>query len=198
MRHKKIQKWLSDQCDDELSERKKRILEAHLERCARCRSYAEGIERIAKEASKIKLPEVSPSYWQDFSFRLKAGISSIPEERRRSEGLFLRWRWALAAAASIFILAFGLFLYLAQNKIVQETYDFSFEDSLSQIREEIGNDSELEDVFNSILFASIWENLESDRMNMDFDFYGNNIFWENFSEEEISVPGADIEKETKL
>ncbi len=196
MRHKKIQKWLSDQCDGELSGRRKRILEVHLERCALCRSYAENLERIAKETSKIKLPEVSPSYWQDFSSRLKARIS-IPEERGRAEGLFLRWRWALAAAASIFVLAFGLFLYLAQNKIVQETYDFSFEDSFSQIREEIGNDSELEDVFNSILFASIWENLETDRMNIDLDFYGNNFFWENFSEE-ISAPGAVIEKETKL
>jgi len=197
MRHKKIQKWLSDQCDGELSERKERILEAHLERCAPCRSYAAILERVARETSKIKLPEVSPSYWQDFSFRLKKRISSIQKGRGRSEGLFLRWKWALAAAASIFVLAFGLFLYLAQNKIVQETYDFSFEDSFSQIREEIGNDSELEDVFNSILFASIWENLETDRMNIDLDFYGNNFFWENFSEE-ISAPGAVIEKETKL
>jgi hypothetical protein len=200
MRHKKIQKWLSDQCDGELSRKKKRILDAHLERCSSCRSYAEGLERIAEETSKIKLPEVSPSYWEDFSSRLKARVSSIPEEIRKGEGLFLRWKWAFATAASLFVLALGLFLYLAHNKkTAQDDYIFSFENSFSQIREEIGDDSELEDVFNSILLASIDENLESDRMNMYLDFYGNTFFWENFSqEEEISVPWAEIEKETRL
>lgn len=199
MRHEKIQKWLSDQSDGELSGKKKRILDAHLEKCSFCRSYAEALERIAGETKKIKWPEGSPSYWEDFSSRLKARVSSIPEEKRKAEGLFLRRKWALATAASLFILAFGLFLYLAHNKkIAQEEYIFSLENSFNQIREEIGDDSELEDVFNSILLASIDENLESDRMNIYLDFYGDTFFWENFSEEEISVPWTEIEKETKL
>jgi hypothetical protein len=198
MRHQKIQKWLSDQCDGELSRKKKRILDAHLERCSFCRSYAAILERIAEETNKIKLPEVSPFYWEDFSSRLKARVSSIPEEKRKGEGFFLRWKWAFATAASLFVLAFGLFLYLAHNKkIAQEDYIFSFENSFSQIREEIGDDSELEDAFNSILSASIDENLESDKMKMYLDFYEDTFFWENFSEDAISVPWAEIEKEPK-
>jgi hypothetical protein len=199
MRHQKIQKWLSDQCDGELSRRKKRIVDAHLERCSICRSYAAMLERIAEETGKIRWPEVSPSYWNDFSFRLKARVSSIPEEKIRGEGLFLRWKWAFATAASLFVLALGLFLYLAHNKkIAHEDYIFSFENSFNEIREDIGDDSELEGIFNSILLASIDENLERDRMKTYLDFYENTFFWENFSEEEISVPWAEIEKEPKL
>jgi len=199
MRHKKIKKWLSDQCDGELSLRKKKILETHLERCSSCSSYARALEKIAEEASKIKLPEAPQSYWQDFSSRLKARVSSIPGKKRKAEGLFPGWKWALATAASLFILGFGLFLYLAHNKkIAQDDYFFSFENSFSPIREEIGEDSELEDVFNSILLASIDESLESERMNMYLEFQGNAFFWEDFSEEEIRVPWAEIEKETKL
>jgi len=199
MRHIKIQKWLSDQCDGELSRKKKRILDAHLERCSFCRSYAQGLEKIAGETRKIKLPEVSPSYWEDFSSRLKARVSSIPEEKRKAEGLFLRWKWAFGTAACLFVLAFGLFLYLAHNKkISQEDYIFSYENSFSQISEEIGDDPELEQAFNSILLASIDESLESDRVKMYLDDYRNTFFWENFSEEEISIPGAEIKKETKL
>ncbi len=198
MRHKKIQKWLSDRKDGELSEKRKKILEMHLERCVSCRSYGEDLERISEETEKVKLPEVSSSYWEDFTHRLKAKISSIPEEERKGKELLLRWRWALAAALSIFVVALGLLLHNTQDNTFQEVYLSSFEGSLYETYQHLGSDPELEEAFNSILLASIAENVEIDRMNTYLDFYEDRHFWENFSEEEIDFLEAAIRKEEKL
>jgi hypothetical protein len=198
MRHKKIQKWLSDRNDGELSEKRKKILEMHLERCVSCRSYGEDLERISEETEKVKLPEVSSSYWEDFTHRLKAKISPISAEERRGKEPLLRWRWAFAAAVSIFVVALGLLLYNTQDITFEEVYLSSFKGSLSKIYQQLGSDKELEEAFNSILLASLAEDLETDRMNAYLDFYEDKHFWENFSQEEIDFLEAVIRKETKL
>ena len=196
MECRKIEKWVSNNIDGELSEKKKKILEAHLKKCSSCRSYAKVIQRIHKETKSLETPEVSPVYWEEFTSSLKTKISSSLPEKRRGGALFLRWKWAWVGAGLIFVIVVGLTLYLIQNKAPQEVYIFSFENSLSQIYQEIGSDPELEDLFNSIILASIGETLEDSGWIISPDFYENPLLWENLTEEEMRFFESEIKKDS--
>ena len=197
MECKKIEKWVSDNIDRELSEKKKKTLETHLKRCSSCRSYAKVIERIHNETKSLEMPEVSPAYWEKFASRLKTKISSSLPEKRRSVPFILRWRWAWAGAGLIFVIVVGLSLYLIKNRAPQEVYIFSFESSLSQIYQEIGNDPELEDFFNSVILASIGEILEDSGWIISPDIYENPLLWEDLTEEEMRFLESEIKKNAK-
>jgi len=198
MRHKKIEKLLSDNIDGELSEKKKKALETHLRNCASCSSYAENIQRIHKEAKSLEKLEASPVRWEEFTSRIKAEIFSAKQEKLRGITLFLRWKWAWAGAALSFVIVAGLFLYLTQNKTPQEPYVFSFESSLARIYQEIGSDQELEELFNSVICASIGETFEDSGWGERPDFYENLILWEDLTEEEMRFLESEIKKDNKL
>lgn len=195
---KKIEKWVSNNIDGELPEKKKKILEAHLKRCSSCRSYAKIMERIHKEAKNLEMPEVSPAYREEFVSRIRTKISSAQPEEREGAPLFSRWKWAWTAAALIFVIVVGSILYLTQRRQPQEVYIFSFEDSLAQIYQEMGSDSELEDLFNSVILASLGETLEDSEWIIQPDSYENSILWENITEEEMRFLESEIKKDTKL
>ena len=198
MKHKKIGKLLSNNIDGELPEKKKKILETHLRKCSSCSSYAENVERIHKEAKNLEKLKVPPAYWEEFTSRIKTEISSVQQEKLRGAPLFLRWKWAWAGAALLFVIVVGLFLYIIQNKTPQEVYVFSFESSQAKIYQEIGSDQELEQLFNSVILASIGETLEDSGWGERPDFYENLILWENLTEEEMRYLESEIKKDNKL
>jgi hypothetical protein len=198
MRHKEIEKLLSNNIDGELPEKKKKILETHLRKCSSCSSYAENVERIHKEAKNLEKLEVPPAYWEEFTSRIKTEISSAQQEKLRGAPLFLRWKWAWAGAALLFVIVVGLFLYIIQNKTPQEVYVFSFESSLAKIYQEIGSDQELEELFNLVILASLGETLEDSGWGERPDFYENLILWENLTEEEMRFLETEIKKDNKL
>lgn len=198
MRHKKIEKLLSDNIDKELPEKKKKILERHLSKCSLCSLYAENIKRIHKETKSLEKLEGFPVYWEEFTSRIKTEISSAQQEKQRGAPLFLRWKWAWANAVLLFVIVVGLFLYITQDKTPQEEYIFSFENSLAKIYQGIGSNPELEELFNSIISASIGETLEDSGWGDRHDFYENLILWENLTEEEMRFLESEIKKDTKL
>ncbi len=193
----KIKKWLSDSLDGELSEKKRKILKLHLQSCAGCRVYSVNLEKIHDKAKSFKQVGTSPAYWEEFGTRLRAKISSAPRVKRRGLPFFLRWKWVWAGAAVLIAIALLFVFDLGQGKAPQEIYVFSFEDTLSQIYQEIGGDYELEELFNSLILASIGESLERDRASM-LDLYEDAFLLENLSEEEIGFLESEIEKETQL
>lgn len=194
---KKIQKWISDNIDGELSEKKKKILEEHLKKCASCRSYTRNLERIHNESNSLEMSKVSPAYWEEFNSRLKMKISSFQPEKGKGIPPLLRWKWVWTGAAFIFVIVVGLFLYLTHNRVPQEVYIFSFENSLGQIYQEIDSDSELEDLFNSFILASIGETLGDSGEDIRPGFYESPLFWENFTEEEMEFLESEIKKDAK-
>lgn len=194
----KIEKWLSDNVDGELSEKRKKILSAHLKRCISCRSYIRDLERIHKETKSFKMPEVSPAFWEEFNSRLKKNISSTLPKKEKSAPVLLRWKWAWVGAAFVFVIVVGLFLFIIQNKTTQEMFIFSFEDSLEKIYQEIDNDLELEDLFNSIILASIGETLEDFEGAIHPDFYEYPFLLESITEEEMKFLESELKKDTKL
>ncbi len=198
MRCRKIEKLLSDNIDGELSEKKNKILKTHIRKCSLCSLYAENIERLHKQAKNLERLEVSPVYWEEFTSRIKTEISYAQQEKMRGSPLLLRWKWAWAGAALLFVIVVGLFFYLTQNKTPQEAYVFSFESSLVKIYQEIGSDQELEQLFNSVILASIGETLEDSGWDERPDFYENLILWENLTEEEMRYLESEIKKDNKL
>ncbi len=198
MRCRKIEKLLSDNIDGELTEKKNKILEMHLRKCSSCNSYAENIERLHKQAKNLERLEISPVYWEEFTSRIKTEISYAQQEKMRGSPLLLRWKWIWAGTALLFVIVVGLFLYLAQNKTPQEVYVFSFESSLAKIYQEIGSDPELEELFNSVILASIGEILGDSEWGERPDFYENLILWENLTEEEMRYLESEIKKDNKL
>jgi len=196
MRHRKIQKWLSDSRDGELSGKRRKILGRHLEKCASCCSYAKDLERITLETRKIKRPEVYPAYWEEFNLKLRAKISSLSQDKK-VVAFFQRWKWAFAAAAIVVVIALGLLLYFTQSQSAQEAYIFSFEDSLNQIYQEIGDDSELEELFNLVIMASIGETIEGSGETMKLNFFGEPLLWDSLSEEEMRLLESELKKNIK-
>ena len=202
MKCEKIEKWISDHLDGNLQEKKKRTLESHLKRCPSCRAYARNLEKIQEEARILASREVSSSYRQEFAARLKAKISALPPEKRKAAPLAWRWKWAWAGAAIILVIAVGIFLYFnsALIKSPQEIYVFSFEDSISEIYQEMNDNSELEDLFNSIILVSINEFLEDSGWNLGLYYPEdpeNFLLLEDITEEEMEFLKTEIEKETE-
>ncbi|NIM59102.1 MAG: hypothetical protein GTO16_09205 [Candidatus Aminicenantes bacterium] len=198
MKHKKIEKLISNNIDGELQGKKKKLLEKHLRKCQSCSSYAENIQRIHEEAKSLEKPDASPVLWEEFASQIKTEICSTKQEKQHGKALFLKWKWAWASAALSFVIAAGLFLYLNQSKTPQEIYVFSFESSLAKIYQEIGNDQKLEELFNSVISASIGETLEDSEWSDRPDYFENLILWEDLTEEEMRFLESEIKKENKF
>jgi hypothetical protein len=197
MRCKKIEKWLSDRIDGELSKRKEELLEDHLERCVSCRSYAASIEKLQDEAGSLEKPEVSPAFWEGFASRLKANLTSFKQGEKEKRPLALRWNWVWSGAALLAVVVVGLYLLFFQSQPPQEMYVFSLENSLSRIYQEIGDDPELEKLFNSVIMASIGESLEDSEWREHPDFLENLLLWEDLTEEEMKFLESEIKKDVK-
>lgn len=196
MRCEKVKKWISDKLDGELSEERKKLLEAHFHRCEGCRLYAENLEKIQKNARSLEVPNIFPDYWKDFDFRLKTKISSCEQDESRRVPFFLGWKWILASAALIFVF-FLSFFYLARIKTPQEVYILSFEDTFEQIYNEISSDPELEELFNSVILASLDENVDDFSRIIRSEFYETSLFWEGVTEEEMDFLEIEIKKDNK-
>jgi hypothetical protein len=196
MRCEKVKKWISDKLDGELSEERKKLLEAHFHRCEGCRLYAENLEKIHKNARSLEVPNIFPDYWKDFDFRLKIKISSCEQDESRRVPFFLGWKWILASAALIFVF-FLSFFYLARIKTPQEVYILSFEDTFEQIYNEISSDPELEELFNSVILASLGENVDDFSRIIRSEFYETSLFWEGVTEEEMDFLEIEIKKDNK-
>jgi hypothetical protein len=196
MRCEKVKKWISDKLDGELSEERKKLLEAHFHRCEGCRLYAENLEKIHKNTRSLEVPNIFPDYWKDFDFRLKTKISSCEQDESRRVPFFLGWKWILASAALIFVF-FLSFFYLARIKTPQEVYILSFEDTFEQIYNEISSDPELEELFNSVILASLGENVDDFSRIIRSEFYETSLFWEGVTEEEMDFLEIEIKKDNK-
>ena len=161
MKCEKIEKWISDHMDGRLREEKEKSLERHLKKCPSCKAYARNLERIQEEAKILASQEVSSSYKQEFTSRLKAKISALPPELRKAAPLARRWKWAWAGVSFILVIAVGIFLYFnfAQIKSPQETYVFSFEDIINleadMIQMLIRN-------INPVIFSQVLKSMKED------------------------------------
>jgi len=197
MKCKKIKKWLSDNIDGELSERKRKKVEEHIQKCLLCRSYRSNLEKIHRVAKNLDYGKVTPDYWENFVSKIKGRISTLEQKERKSGTFALGWRWAWIGAGLSLVVLLGLFLFQFKAKTDQEIYVFSFEDSFEQIYQEIGDNSELEGIFNLMIVESIGESLEEPRSKIGPDIYDLSSFLEEFTDEELIFLDSEIKKEIK-
>lgn len=197
MKCTKIEKWLSDSIDGELSERKRGKVESHLQKCSHCRSYKMTLEKIHGAVRKLDKGKVSNDYWEDFTLKIKKKISSFEPERGKYRPFVWGWRWAWIGIGFILFLVIGISIIQFTNKKAQEVFIFSFEDTIEQVYKDIGNNSELEDIFNLVIIDSIGEYLKGPKEEMAPGFYNLSSPWEDFSEEELVFLDSEIKNEIK-
>jgi len=116
VRCRKARWYLCARCDETLSERQRKRLNAHLELCSECRRESFYFAELTATASRMETVSVRP----DFNLRLRSAIQRaepVPSPVAR-RGWFaavprLQWRpaYAFAMAAALVLIAFGSFQY---------------------------------------------------------------------------------------
>jgi hypothetical protein len=194
---KKYEKWVSDLLDGELNAKRSRQLDFHLAKCPACRAYQERLRLLQQEALRLEKLDFPSGFWEEFSGRLALRLQA---GQPKGPGLRLgwgRWKWAWAGAAVLIALSLSLFLIQRRGPQPPESYIFSFEKCLDHIYGEIGDDSQLADVFNLAVVSSFGEEGEADSLVTKPLFVEDPFFLESLSEEEMEFLSREIEKEIK-
>jgi predicted anti-sigma-YlaC factor YlaD len=162
MRCHRYKKWISDNLDGELSKKKRERLDLHLRSCPSCLSYSARLKKIQEDAVPLKEAGLSEDYLKDFSLRLKTKISDLPSRQKSRLILNPVFQWGVAAASVIILACVSVLLFfpgIVQTKS-GERFVFSMDDAVQVIRSDIGDDQELEELFNIMILASIENSLQ--------------------------------------
>jgi hypothetical protein len=193
----KYEKWISDSLDGEISAKRSRELDSHLAQCPSCRAYQERLRLLQQEVLHLESLDIPCRYWEEFSGKLASRLRTArPEEAGLKLG-WRSWRWAWAGAAVFIALAFSLVLILRRGPQATESYIFSFEKCLDRVYGEIGDDTQLADLFNLAVVNSLGEDVETDSLVARPLFVEDPFFLESLSEEELEFLSREIEKEIK-
>ena len=193
----RIQQWISDIVDGEMSKEIKTKIEAHLDTCPACRAFQDQIVRINEEMRSLDVPELSPKQSLEFTTRLRSTISKLGEKRGNGILHLFRRKWVFVPTSVIMISLFILIFVFYDRHDFQdeEFYVFSFGNAVEEIYQDMGSDLVLQQAFNSLVSASIREMLITvdwdERLNLEDDL----LLWEEFSEEELGNLEPEIKKE---
>jgi len=163
----KFKKWVSDKLDGELSEKKSKKLERHLETCPACRTYFSHLTKIQAGVKSVEEAELSQEYLKDFSIRLKSNLISFPEQERRRMFLSSAFRWGFVTACAVALVSLAVFLFYpgVLSRMETDKFVYSLDDALLELRSDIGDDQELEELFNIMVLASIQNTLQNSDWN---------------------------------
>ena len=196
MRCKKIERWIPDSIDGEASAEKKEKIQEHIQKCSLCRAYRDSAEKIQKVAKDFQHLELPREYWKELPAKMKEEVSSVGREKKRWNIFTPSWKWAWMGAGLVLVVFLALYLVYFKTAPVQEYYVFSFEDSINMIYEQIGDDPELEDIFNTLILASITDSLESTDYESIPDYYDElTTYLGEYSEEELNFLETEIKNE---
>ena len=192
MRCERIRRMQSDDMDGALAPRDKDVLSRHLASCPSCRAYRESLLKLQAGALDLNRGAERPDAdWRDFGARLAdERASSAPAAGRRA------WAWGgagLAAAAAVA----AAFLLLRPAGVRPGPFVFSFEDTVSSLLAEIGDDAELESAFAGALQASIEEAVGGADSGDYGARSGDPLFWEGLSDDDLARIEAGLRKEKK-
>ena len=193
---RKIEKWISDSMDKEISGRKKLLIEEHVKDCSSCRSFRDTILRIEDEVKNLEMTDVSSAYFQEFSTRLKSRLLSLKGEEKKESPPFIKPQWVLTASAFVMAIVIGIVILLSLPKKIQEEefYAFSFDKAVEEVYREIGDDIQLDQAFNSLILTSINDLLSpsgwAEMQRPEDDLF----LWENLTDEELTFLESEIKK----
>jgi predicted anti-sigma-YlaC factor YlaD len=181
--------WISDLADGELPEAKGRILEKHLLICPSCRAYKSHVDLLREELQLLDQSSAAPESFQSFSERLRIKLEPQMKPRRSRIFIDLGWKWAYAAVATAFVAVMMFVLITPSQQLLQDERIVvtSFEDGIRQIYRSIGEDSELEKLFNTMLLASITAEVENPNWSEGVDYGDELEFFQGVTEEEMQI-----------
>lgn len=190
---KKNERKISDLLDGRLSEKQTSILENHISRCPECREYKNQLMTLSSRVKEREKNEMSNDYALEFSKSLKRRLLNRPQQKNKSLGFE---KWAFSSAGFIVVLLLVLYFFVLQPTSIQteELYVLSFEDALGDLYGEINNDTELEELFNTMILVSLDEALEELNGETIPFIIENPLYGEDLSEEESKI----LESKKKL
>ncbi|MFQ6038845.1 MAG: anti-sigma factor family protein [Candidatus Aminicenantales bacterium] len=193
MRCRRIERWISDSLDGEISEKKRVRVEHHVARCPRCRAFRDQMVIISQESGRLEQPEIPRRAVLEFSEKLASKLREIQAAGQALRPANFRVRWVLVGAGLFAAAVLGL-LVIVRNPSPweSESYVFSVEEAVEQIYSEIGNDSELENAFNAMILASLRDMISTSPSGLEM-FEEPFLRWEEFTEEDLSLLGSQIE-----
>lgn len=190
----KNEKKISDLLDGRLSDKQKSILENHISRCPECREYKNQLIMVNSKVKEIEKQIIPKDYEREFSIRLKNRLLNEQQRKHRLPGFE---KWAYGGAGFIIVLFLVLYFVVFQPATIQteEFYVLSFEDALGGLLGEISDDVELEELFNTIILASLDEAIkELDEETIPF-ILENPLYWNDFNEEDLKILESKIKLE---
>ncbi|MFC1526407.1 anti-sigma factor family protein [Candidatus Latescibacterota bacterium] len=109
MRCHTCRSWMGEALYDELDEKRRSELGAHLERCASCRMEYGRLKGALGRLDEVSLPEPSREYWTGFGHKLQRRIAADTAREAPAAAIWdaLR-RPVVASAAAVSLVAMGL------------------------------------------------------------------------------------------
>lgn len=197
MKCQKIQRWLSDSVDGEISQSKNDKIAAHIETCRACRAFRDQIRQISDEARALDVPGMSSIQKQEFSAKLRSTIADF--EEKKEEGILhvFRNKWIFIPASLVLVSLFILiFIFYDRGDFQdEELYVLSFGKAVEEIYREIGDDAALQEEFNNLISASINEMLLPQNWEETLPQEDSVFLWEEFAEKETEHLDTEIKKE---
>jgi len=197
---KKNEMKISDLLDGRLSEKQTSILENHISQCPSCREYKNQLMVLSSKVKEREKNEMSNDYALEFSIRLKRRLLNEQQQKKQKNKFPGFIKWAYSAGGFIIVLFLVLYFVVLQPTSIQseEFYVLSFEDAIGDLYGEINNDFELEELFNTIILASLTEALEELDQEMIPFIIENPLYGEDLSEEDLKILESKIKLEKDI
>lgn len=184
---KKNKRKISDLLDGRFSDKQKSVLENHISQCPSCQDYKNQLIELRFQVRGREQKVMLKDETQEFSIRLKRRLLDEQQKKKQKNRFPGFEKWAYSAAGFIVVLFLVLYFVILQPASFQtdEYYVLSFEDAMGGLIGEINNDPELEELFNTMILASLNEALEElDGETIPF-FIENPFYEDELSEENL-------------
>ena len=196
---KNKEKKISDLLDGKLSDKQRIILERHLSLCSGCKDYKNQLETLRSNVRSRERADMPRGYALEFSAKLWRRLQKEQQHKIKKMKYLDFEKWAYGAAGLFIILFLALYLIVLQPAPIQpeEYFMLSFEDALGELMGEINDDPELEELFNSILAASLDEamgELDEKKIPLILESF---FYEEETLEVKTEIREPQIKKDTK-
>jgi hypothetical protein len=189
MRCKKAERWISERLDGSLPAEKSEPLLAHLAGCPSCRAYQANLESIQAAASRSSAPGPGPEYFArsvaGLRARLRAENAAAPVIDHHAPAFFPRGRWAWTGAASLLIVAAGLFVVLSRTPTVAEIDALEYTEPLAAIDHQFADNPDMEADLDSAIRISLAGPADSGRSEIEHLVSDHALLVDSLTDEEV-------------
>jgi hypothetical protein len=193
MKCRRSQRWLSDDIDGRLTDKKKRRLESHLGVCPACRAYRKDLARLQVEYRSVEAEPLAEDYFDRFTVAVETRLRRENMIAGRRGPFPQRWSWAWISVPLALAFVLGLVFFRSRGEDVREEI-FSFEACLERVFQEIGGDDEVAADFSRFLSGSLLDEGEAIALEDGVDLWNEPFFWRSLTDEDLRLIEEEIKK----